>query len=64
MSISSTTYFNIIDFPHNFPPIGSISLYGSSGSTQLTGDEHLSNTVEYSIPTTVCLNVITSFKIS
>ena len=45
MSISSTTYFDIIDFPHNFPPIG--------GSTQLTGDGHLSNTVEYSIPTTV-----------
>ena len=25
-----------------------------SGSSQLTGDGHLSNTVEYSIPTTVC----------
>ena len=24
------------------------------GSTQLTGDGHLSNTVEYTIPTTVC----------
>jgi hypothetical protein len=46
MSMSSTTYFDIIDFPHNFPPI--------IGSSQLTGDGHLSNTVEYSIPTTVC----------
>ena len=26
----------------------------NAGSTQLTGDGHLLNTVEYSIPTTVC----------
>jgi len=31
MSISSTTYFDIIDFPHNFPPISNVWLYPING---------------------------------
>ena len=56
MTISSTTYFDIIDFPHSFPHAkgGSSGPCQLGGSSQLTGYEHLSNTVEYSIPTTVC----------
>ena len=37
-----------------FLSLHTIKHINKSGSSQLTGDEHLLNTVEYSIPTTVC----------